>query len=250
LRRVAERPVSLRRITDRADRHRWRAASVDHRLHPMDFYTFSLLLGGVGLGGMALSGVGQRGHVRGHSRGGTRGHGSRSGHSTTTGTARGARGGHRAAIKGAHRSRTDALHDSVWALMSPRVLFSVLLGVGATGLLFDSMLGGAALLGVAIAGGLLFERFLVMPIWRFALRFASNPATTLESCITDEATAVTSFDANGQGIVAVELDGQIVQILGTLQDADRAAGIRVRAGGRVRIEDVDPARNRCSVSVL
>ena len=49
------------------------------------------------------------------------------------------------------------------------------------------------------------------------MRFASTPASMLESAVTDEATAVTSFDANGQGIVSVEVDGQIVQILATLQ---------------------------------
>jgi hypothetical protein len=134
-------------------------------------------------------------------------------------------------------------------LMSPRILFSVLLGLGTTGLVLRPVLGGPLLFLAALAGGVLFERALVAPLWRFSMGFASQPAQTLESAVLDEGTAVTTFDSNGQGIVAVELDGQIVQILGTLQAADRAMGVRVRAGTRVRIEDVDPTRNRCTVSV-
>jgi hypothetical protein len=113
------------------------------------------------------------------------------------------------------------------------------------------MLGGPLLFAAAIAGGLLFERVLVSPLWNFAMRFASTPAVTLESAVTDEATAVTSFDANGQGIVSLEVDGQVVQILATLRPDDRALGTaRIRAGQRVRIEDVDAAKNRCTVSLI
>jgi hypothetical protein len=102
-----------------------------------------------------------------------------------------------------------------------------------------------------VLGGLLFERVLVRPLWNFAMRFASKPAVTLESAVTDEATAVTSFDANGQGIVSIEVDGQVVQILATLQRDDRAlGGARVRAGQRVRIEDVDATKNCCTVSLI
>jgi translation initiation factor IF-1 len=69
----------------------------------------------------------------------------------------------------------------------------------------------------------------------------------LESCIGDEARATTSFDAKGNGLVALELDGQVVQLLGTLRREDRDAGIRVRAGDPVRIDEVDAERNRCTV---
>jgi hypothetical protein len=110
------------------------------------------------------------------------------------------------------------------------------------------VLGGALLFVAAAVGGVAFERFIVAPLWNLAMRFASNPALTLESAVTDEATAVSNFDANGQGLVAIELDGQVVQILGTLQAGDRAMGVKVRAGERLRIEEVDTARNRCTVS--
>ena len=82
------------------------------------------------------------------------------------------------------------------------------------------------------------------------MRFASRPALTLESCVTDSATAVTSFDAAGQGLVAIELDGQVVQVLATLVAGERTAGAMVRAGDRVRIDAVDADRNRCTVSLL
>ena len=66
----------------------------------------------------------------------------------------------------------------------------------------------------------------------------------------DEARAVTSFDKNGQGLIAVEVDGQMVQILGTLKPGDREMNVRVPVGSRLRIEDVDAARNRCTVSLI
>lgn len=112
-------------------------------------------------------------------------------------------------------------------------------------------LGGPFLFAGALAGGIAFERFIVSPLWNFTMRFASTPATTLESAITGEATAVTSFDANGQGIVSIEVDGQVVQILATLQSNDRLlGGPRVRAGQRVRIDDVNAEKNCCTVSIL
>jgi hypothetical protein len=44
------------------------------------------------------------------------------------------------------------------------------------------------------------------------------------------------------------VDGQVVQLLGTLRTEDLAAGIRVRAGDRVIIESIDSRRQRCVVS--
>jgi hypothetical protein len=221
----------------------------------MDFYSFSLLLGGVGLTAMAVSGIGQRGHMgragRG-ARGGSKGQGHAGASKLAAARHSAKHGGHTAKHGGArpaHRAATRA-SGVLWALMSPKTIFSVMLGVGTTGLLLESTLSGIVLAGVSVAGGVAFNRLLVTPIWNFALRFASAPAVTLDSCITDHATAVTGFDASGHGVVAVELDGQIVQVLGTLWPADRAAGVKVRAGQRVRIEEVNAARNRCSVSAL
>lgn len=134
--------------------------------------------------------------------------------------------------------------------MSPRVLFSVALGLGTAGLVLRPVLGGPVLFAAALTAGILFERILVTPIWNFMFRFASTPALTLESAVTDEARAVTTFDSNGQGLIAVELDGQSVQLLGTLQPSDREMHVKVPAGARLRIEEVDSARNRCIVSLV
>jgi hypothetical protein len=82
------------------------------------------------------------------------------------------------------------------------------------------------------------------------MEFASKPASTLESAIADEATAVTAFDQDGNGIVSLEVDGQIVQILATLRPDDRLLQTRVRAGQRVRIEDVNASKNSCTVSLI
>jgi hypothetical protein len=165
-------------------------------------------------------------------------------------------GDHGGADSAAHSHHSPAGHEhgsatqTLLALMSPRVLFSVCLGLGTTGVLLRGHLNGWPLLAAAVAGGILFERLIVTPIWNFAFRFASNPALTLESALLSEATAVTKFDANGQGIIAIEVDGQMVQLLGTLTSDDRALGAKVLAGARLRVEDVDAARNRCTVSLV
>jgi hypothetical protein len=138
----------------------------------------------------------------------------------------------------------------MWMLMSPRFLFAGLLGFGLIGVAFRSWISGMVLLGVAIAGGIVIERLLVAPLWKQAMRFETRPAITLESATFSEARVVSNFDKNGQGIVAVEVDGQVQQILATLTEADRAKGARVRAGQLVRVDEVDGARHRCTVSVL
>ncbi len=101
-----------------------------------------------------------------------------------------------------------------------------------------------------MAGGVLFEQLLVGPVWNFLMRFASAPALTLESCLQDEVRAATGFDADGHGLVTAEVDGQVVQLLATLRAEDRSAGVRIRAGDLLRVEDVDDRRNRCTVSYI
>ena len=109
---------------------------------------------------------------------------------------------------------------------------------------------GTLLTSVAVAGGIAFEALAAGPISRFFFRFASKPALTLETCLQDEARAISGFDAAGNGMVAIELDGQRVTVLATLAAEDLAAGVKVRSGDMLRIQDVDAARNRCTVSIL
>jgi len=217
----------------------------------MDLYISSLLLGAVGLCVMAVSGLGHHGHAgrSGHAPAGHAGHAGHVGHVGHGHT------GHVPATHGARAARgTGPQHsatDFLLAVASPRYLFSFFLGFGAVGELLRPVTGGIVLAAAAVAGAVLFERFVVSPLWNLSMRFASTPASMLESAVTDEATAVTAFDANGQGIVSVEVDGQIVQILATLRGDDRLlGGPRIRAGQRVRIEEVDAGRNCCTISLL
>lgn len=183
----------------------------------MDLYLLAFVLGVAGLAVMALGVRGHAGHGHAHHGRGHAGHG--------------------------HTGR-----DRLLAVASPRVLFAVLLGLGAAGLLLRPILHGGVLLAVAaVAAGVLLERAAVAPVWRFAERFASVPAQTLEMALYDHAHAASGFDARGEGLVALELDGQVVQLLGRLRPEDRA--LRVRAGDRLRVEAVDAERNRCTVSV-
>lgn len=214
----------------------------------MDIYLTALALGGVGLVGMAVGGLGRHGgHSGNHAHAG---HDSHIGHG----------GGNHAAGHASHvTSRGETAHGEaapgqssspLLALISPRVWFSVALGFGTAGLVLNNLVSGPELFAASLGAGILFERLIVTPIWNFAFRFASNPATTLESSVMDEATAVTAFDRNGQGLIAVQVDGQMVQLLGTLQSGDREMNVKVPVGSRLRIQDVDAARNRCTVSLI
>jgi hypothetical protein len=154
-------------------------------------------------------------------------------------------------------SGTHAQHDvahgaqgwSWTSLLSPRLLFALLVGFGAGGII-GTPLGEPFRFGAAILAAVGFETLLVGPLWRFLFRFESQPAATLESAIEDEARAVTGFDANGCGLVAVDVDGQIIQLLATLATDDRERGVRIRSGDMVRIAEVDPARGRCTVTAV
>lgn len=216
----------------------------------MDLYVWSLLLGAVGLGTMAFVGFSSGSHSTGghaHGHGHVHGHAHGEGHHAGDGHGH----AHHGAVHTHDASVKEIATQSFWTITSPRFLFSLALGFGTAGELLKPILGGPLLLAGAIVGAVVFERALMSPLWNFLMRFASTPATTLESAITDEATAVTSFDQNGQGIVSLEVDGQIVQILATLRADDRLlATTRVRAGQRVRIDEVDVARNSCTVSLI
>ena len=205
----------------------------------MDIYAFALALGTAGLAAMTFLGL-HHGHGTG-----AHGHGHDVRHSG---------GGHHA---GSHSSHSHHYHSqghqshlsSRWALfLSPRIWFSVLVGFGATGLLVQQRLSGFLQLGVALLGALLFETLLIRPLWSLVARFASEPALTLESGIMDDAQAVTGFNRQGEGLVRLDLDGQVVQLLGVLTAEERAAGVRVAAGDHLLVEAVDPARQRCTVS--
>jgi hypothetical protein len=205
----------------------------------MDIYAFALALGAIGLAAMTFLGL-QHGHGPA-----THGHTTQTVHHGP---------GHSAGGHGTH-SHGHAGHQhhhaagTRWALfLSPRIWFSLLVGFGATGLLFQRHLSGLVQFGIALVGGIVFEALLIRPLWSLVSRFASEPALTLESGIMDDAEAVTGFTRQGAGLVRLDLDGQVVQLLGVLTADERAAGVRVAAGDRLLVEAVDAARQRCTVS--
>jgi hypothetical protein len=217
----------------------------------MDVYGFSLALGATGLAAMAIGGLAHVGHD-GHGHAG-QGHGGHAhggnGHAGHAHTAEMHAGhAHGAAAHAAPAHPAPAHASWFFSLFSPRVLFALLIGFGAGGLL-ASPLGEPWRAGAAVLAAAAFEGLLVGPLWRMLFRFESSPAVTLESAIEDDARAVMGFDANGQGLVALDVDGQVVQLLATLTAEDRARGARVRSGDLVRVSSIDAARHRCTVRI-
>jgi len=133
-------------------------------------------------------------------------------------------------------------------LLSPLRLFSFSLGVGAAGMLGQSLtsLPPLALLVLALLAGLAFYRFVIQPLFGFVLKFASKPAETLSGATGQEAVADSRFDANGKGIVTVVVDGQLVRLLATL-DGDPQP---IEAGEKLTVVSVDTKRNQCTVVKL
>ncbi len=202
----------------------------------MDIYLFTLALSFSGLALMALSGLGHH-HAVGKLSA-ARGHGAHP-HGLRTGK-----------LHGGDRSGVGAV---LLGLLSPRVFLSILLGFGATGLILRPLAHWSTLLLFVLAaiGGWSFERLLITPLWELLLGFASRPAETLDTMEMSEGEAVTDFDADGHGLIAVQLDGQVRQVLGTLCPEDRAAShARVRTGERLFIRTVNRQRNTCTVSRL
>ena len=199
----------------------------------MDLYLVSLATGAVGLGAMAIGGVS-------HSAGGHAHVGNAHGHA-----------GHAATGSHAGRAHGDGHGTTGWnwsALLSPRLLFSAMVGFGAIGLA-AAPLGEPLRAAAALAGAAAFEAFIVGPLWRFLFRFESRAATTLEGSVEEEARAVTSFDVNGNGLVSLDVDGQNIQLLATLSSDELRQGVRIRRGDMVRIAEVDAGRGRCTVTL-
>jgi hypothetical protein len=224
----------------------------------MDLYIFCVVLGAAGMAAMAFLGFtsshggGHHTHTAGHEMhgiGGSHVHAAAPHHALPHAPPHtiehvGARPYGIASGQAVPHSWTS--HVLSW--LSPRVLFNFLVGFGATGLVLERLVGPVLALPIAVLGGVGFEALIVRPIFNSLFRFESQPAQTLESALMSEGRAVTGFDANGNGLVAIELGGEVVQVLGTQLAADRKSGVRIRTGDAVRIEEIDSTRNRCTVS--
>lgn len=134
-------------------------------------------------------------------------------------------------------------------LPSPRMIFSLLALYGAFGNAFFGALhlplAAAALLAIVPAA--LLERFAVTPLWNTLLAAQGKPCSPLEELTLCEAQAVTPF-RNGKGIVAMERDGRLVQF--SAQLTAEQANMPVHVGDRLRVEEVDTARERMTVTLL
>ena len=203
-------------------------------------YETLLVIGALGMLAQAALGLGHG--FGGHGpAGGGHGHGGHAGHGGAYGHAN-----HGQAQAG---QRTEG-HSPLWALLSPVAIFSLCVGAGATGLLTRAFLHGFWSGLTATAGALLFYGLLIRPLWNFAMRFASEPSKALEGVVATTAEALSRFDARGQGMVRVTIDGQIVRLLANLETEDRAAGVAVAPGEKLLVTGVDGHSNSCRVTRL
>ncbi|GGR33204.1 hypothetical protein [Deinococcus ruber] len=204
----------------------------------MNVYLFSTVLGLAGLFSMAVLGL-SHGHSPGaHSH-------APGAHSGSAGHAHSGlhlpRGGRHPGTRGAWLS----------TLASPRVLLSLLLGFGLSGLLLTGLplhLPEVLTLPLSAAGSVAFEGLLILPYWNALMRFQSRPARSLGSAVMSRAEAVTDFDRAGSGLVRLEFDGEIRQLLATLERSEQAQGVQVRRGDTVRVEAIDEQLSACTVS--
>lgn len=180
--------------------------------------------------GMAHGHDGHHGHVGNHAAHADHGH---------------AGGGH-AHQGGHHEAGEGAWHLA--SLFSPLTIFSLCVGAGATGLLMRPYLVPVAVAAAALVGAGAFYGLVVRPLWTLLFQFASRPSRALEGAVTSSAEALTRFDAQGQGMVRIILDGQIVRLLAHLE-SDEVAD-RIRPGDRLVVTSVDGHTNTCRVARL
>ncbi|MGC4045676.1 MAG: hypothetical protein QM758_17940 [Armatimonas sp.] len=154
---------------------------------------------------------------------------------------RGARG-----TRGAQRASGSAALEAVLGVLSPLRLFAISLGAGATGMLCRPfVLSPLWLAGLALLGGVLFYALIVGPLLSVALRFASEPAQTLNDSVAKECEAKSRFDARGQGIVTLTIDGRLTRLLAHLD-----APAEVCPGDKLVVLSVDAQHNTCRVTRL
>ena len=184
-----------------------------------------MVVGLAGLGVMALPALGRHGAV---------GHGAHALHA-----------GHANAGKLVVHSHTTAITRFV---PSPRLVLSLLALFGAFANVFVAAqfaMWSAALLAIVPAA--LVERFALAPIWRSLFKLELQASRPLAEIVMSDATAVTPF-RGGRGVVSVVREGRLVQFSARLIEAQ--ASLPVRVGDRLRIEDVESARERVTVSVV
>ena len=154
-------------------------------------------------------------------------------------------------LKGKVAERVPDGEDEVPLLLrilSPFTIFTLCLGGGLTGIVAASFLRGPLVPIIAVAGAIGFEFAVVNPLSDFLLQFGGEPAGSLEGAVYSSAMALGGFDSHGKGIVEVEVDGQLRQILAQLDQDEVQRSVAVAKGDRLVVIEVDPASGRCLVS--
>jgi hypothetical protein len=147
--------------------------------------------------------------------------------------------------------RPHARHHGFSALAlvpSPLDVFSLCLGAGLAGVLLRHVLSPEVLPIAAVAGALFFDLAIVHPLFAVFLQFASKPSAGLSGTIAFDAQAVTKFDAAGRGLVMVNMEGQLVQLLARLEPGEIAQGAQVAKGDRLVVTQVNEKTNTCQVT--
>ncbi len=132
--------------------------------------------------------------------------------------------------------------------LSPMALFSLALGAGATGMLLQKVVSQPLLSLAAIGGALLFNFGVVKPMTSLIFRFGGTPSEGLNAMVAHSVEAATGFDASGRGVVRASLDGQVVQLLATLEKSECDRGTIVRKGEELVVTEVDLQRGTCRVT--
>lgn len=207
----------------------------------MDIYLSCLIGGGVALVILAFCGIGFH-HLGirpgvGHTSHAPGGHVRPPAHQT----------GHQSS--GHNTPANQAVSDLISGLLtwfSPTYLAGAIIGFGATGTLLAPILHGWLQLGAALVGAYIICFFCIRPLLTGVQKWASLPAKTLSDAMLENGTAVTDFDSKGYGLVRLNLDGQVVQLLGQLAPEEQS-GARIRSGETLFVRSVDPAKQRCVV---
>lgn len=141
----------------------------------------------------------------------------------------------------------DSILHGLPLLFSPVNLFSMALAMGATGIFLKDRLTGPLIWTAAFFGGILFTFLLIRPIMRLVLSFASKPSEGLQGQLAQPAEAISNFDESGRGLIRVNVDGEIKQLLATLDPLELERGVTVRKGEQVVVAQINEAKGTCVV---
>ncbi|MBS1716167.1 MAG: hypothetical protein JSS72_00365 [Armatimonadetes bacterium] len=142
---------------------------------------------------------------------------------------------------------SGVLKSLLIGFLSPVQIFGFCVGFGFIGVILQPILAGPLLIGLAIIAGLLFDFALLPMIMNLVIGF-TRPSEGLEAAVATLATAESGFDAKGQGIISVEIDGARRELLALLPPSELPTARTISKGDKLLILEVDAKRNRCTVS--